>query len=55
MRVREVALQHRIAEATSRLRQLDTDPQSDPDQRRQLGQALYDLQRQRAALREEAQ
>ena len=55
VRVREVALQHRIAEATSRLRQLDTDPQSDPDQRRQLGQALYDLQRQRAALREEAQ
>ncbi len=53
VRVRDTALARQVFDATSRMRQLDSDPHADPDERRRLGQSLYDLQRQRAALREE--
>lgn len=55
VRVREVALQRRIVEATSLMRQLDSDPHADPERRRELGHSLYDLQRARAELRSELQ
>ncbi|HEY7719734.1 MAG TPA: DNA primase [Pedococcus sp.] len=54
MRVREVALTRRIADAMSAMRRMATDPHSDPAQARALSTELQGLQRELAALRDQA-
>ena len=53
VRVREVALGHRISEAMSQMRRLAADPESDREGLRELSLSLQAMERERAALREE--
>ena len=53
VRVREVAIGRRIAEAMSQMRRLAADPANDPSGLRELSLSLQKLEHERAALREE--
>ena len=52
LRVQEVALTRRIADAMSAMRRMAADPHTDPAQSRALSGTLQDLQRELASLRE---
>jgi DNA primase len=52
LRVQEVALTRRIADAMSAMRRMAADPHSDPAQSRALSATLQDFQRELASLRE---
>ena len=52
LRLREVALTRRVADAISQLRRLDSSGSADPDQQRELGQRLQQLQRELASMRD---
>ncbi len=53
VRVREVAVGRRIADAMSQMRRMAADPSTDQAQLRELSLSLQQLERQRAALREQ--
>ncbi|MEO8830319.1 DNA primase [Lapillicoccus sp.] len=52
LRLREVVLTRRIADAMSQLRRLDSSGTADPEQQRELGQRLQQLQRELASMRD---
>jgi DNA primase len=54
VRVQEVSLTRRIADAMSAMRRMATDPHADPQRARGLSSELQDLQRQLARLRDRA-
>ena len=54
VRVQEVSLTRKIADAMSAMRRMAADPQSDPEQARALSGSLQTLQRELASLRDRA-
>ena len=54
VRVQEVSLTRKIADAMSAMRRMAADPQSDPEQARALSGSLQNLQRELASLRDRA-
>ena len=52
VRVQEISLTRKIADAMSAMRRMAADPHTDPAQSRALGSELQNLQRELASLRE---